>query len=87
LVITETSSIGARAIRARRLLAARKFATVTMHDGSNIRIKLACDRNGKVVNAHPEFEDLAKYAMIQDVSLKEANARALAAFAQQKREE
>ncbi len=62
LILQETSSIGVRSRQSKRMIAERKWVNIEMDDSSQLRIKLACDKEGRIVNAQPEFDDLAKYA-------------------------
>lgn len=62
LILTQTSSIGVRTHSCRRLIAAREWQTVTMPNGQSIRVKVARDKQGKLINVQPEYEDCAEYA-------------------------
>lgn len=85
-IINETSSLGVRARQEKRLLAERKFQAVRMDDGSLVRIKIASDKNGACVNAHPEFEELADYARRTQTTIKEAQNKAMILFNEQRNE-
>jgi len=60
VVFTHTSTIGVREIRFAKRALARDVATVDV-DGEPIRVKLAT-LDGAVVNAQPEYEDVASAA-------------------------
>lgn len=77
LILTHTSSLGVRGYFCERLIAEREFKQVVV-EGHNIRIKIARDRNGRLINAHPEFEDCRVLANSAGLPLKEVIARALA---------
>ena len=80
IILRHTSSIGCRSYRTTRIFADRRFDSALLPDGSKIQIKIASDRNGKIVNVLPEFDDLARYAKENSISIKEASDRALLAF-------
>lgn len=69
-ILQETTSLGVRSYICERLVEEREYQEVKLGD-SAIRIKIGRDENGKVINVHPEFEDLARYARENGVSLKE----------------
>src|SRR5262249_16444032 len=70
LILAETSSIGVRSYQATRLLAERQWRAVSLSVAGTVRIKLALDREGNLINAAPEFEDCAAYATTHGVPLK-----------------
>lgn len=71
LILTETTTIGVRAYHAERLVAQRKWEPVTLKSGRTIRIKLALDSRGQVINAQPEFEDCAETSRATGLALKD----------------
>lgn len=79
LLITETSTIGVRARRQSRLSAERRWESVKLGD-SAVRIKLAYDLDGNLINKQPEFDDLAAYAIEKNISIKEASEIVLTRF-------
>lgn len=80
LILSETSTIGVRAHRATRLLAARRWQPVVLSRGDSVRIKLAVDESGNLVNAQPEYEDCAAYATKYGVPLKLVLNEAISLF-------
>jgi uncharacterized protein (TIGR00299 family) protein len=81
LVLKETSTLGVRSHLLERLVAEREWNEVEL-DGVKVRVKIARDRLGAVVNAQPEYEDCASYATEHGVPLKEVMAQALAQWRQ-----
>jgi pyridinium-3,5-bisthiocarboxylic acid mononucleotide nickel chelatase len=77
IVLTQTSSLGVRSYLAERLVAEREWQEVTIGDGAKIRIKIARDLNGTVINAQPEYDDCAAYATATGIPLKEVIVDAL----------
>jgi pyridinium-3,5-bisthiocarboxylic acid mononucleotide nickel chelatase len=77
IVLTQTSSLGVRSYLAERLVAEREWQDVTIGDGAKIRIKIARDLNGNVINAQPEYDDCAAYATATGIPLKEVIVDAL----------
>jgi uncharacterized protein (DUF111 family) len=80
VVFTETSSIGLRQQEVGKLALERRTRTVTV-DGVPVRVKTAL-LDGAVVNAQPEFEDVAAAAAALGRPAKAVLAAAVAAAAQ-----
>lgn len=80
MILRHTSSIGCRSYKTTRVFAERRFDSALMPDGRKIQIKIASDKNGKIINVLPEFDDLALYAKENSISIKEASDTALLAF-------
>ncbi len=80
VVLTETSTIGVRTSTVRRLAALREFHTVTVRDSGSIRVKVARDKSGKIVNVKPEFEDCAEVARQSNLSLKTVVEEAISQY-------
>jgi uncharacterized protein (TIGR00299 family) protein len=78
IVFRETTTIGLRYYDVDRECLDREFVTVTTSVG-DVRFKIA-RRNGRVVNAVPEFEDCARLAAEHNLSVKEVQALALKAY-------
>ena len=80
VLFRETSTIGLRERDVTKRSLDRSVETVQLADGSEIRVKVA-RLDGEVVNAVPEFEDVAALAAKQDRPVKtvlaEANAAAV----------
>jgi pyridinium-3,5-bisthiocarboxylic acid mononucleotide nickel chelatase len=55
-LLSETTTLGVRYRNEQREILRREFATVETEYGS-IRIKIARARDGRILNASPEFED------------------------------
>jgi uncharacterized protein (TIGR00299 family) protein len=79
VLFRETSTIGLREHEVTKRTLDRSVETVTLSDGSEVRVKVA-RLDGEVVNAVPEFDDVATVAAKQDRPVKavlaEANALA-----------
>jgi uncharacterized protein (TIGR00299 family) protein len=80
-VLTETTTIGVRSYEARRTVALREWLDVSMENGI-IRVKVAKDRAGKTINAQPEFEDCARYAMENNIPVKDVMSQVIAKMGQ-----
>jgi hypothetical protein len=65
------------------LVAQREWQEVTIGNGRSVRVKLARDRQGKLVNAQPEYEDCAAYATEYGVPLKDVLSAALTNLAKE----
>ncbi|HZR26927.1 MAG TPA: nickel pincer cofactor biosynthesis protein LarC [Vicinamibacterales bacterium] len=78
VIFAETTTIGLRHYEVERECLDRKHVTVTTPLG-DVRFKLA-SRNGRVLNASPEFEDCAALAAKHHLSVKEVQAIAIRAF-------
>lgn len=79
MIIAETTSIGVRSYLASRLLAERQWKEVELSAGK-VRIKLAYDKQGNLVNEQPEFADCAAYAERHSLPVKEVISQALASW-------
>ncbi len=77
-VVTESSTLGVRFYPVERFALERRFETVKTPYGE-VRIKLGL-KGPRVMNAHPEFEDVRARAKEFQVPLKEVWAQAMAAF-------
>ena len=78
LILTETSTLGVRIRRDRRVLLDRVHATVQTPYGE-IRIKVG-SQAGEELNAAPEFEDCRTAARTHDVPVKLVQQAAIAAY-------
>lgn len=81
LLFEQTTTIGVRICEARRKVLAREQVTVETAYGP-VQVKVA-RRDGKVMNAAPEFEDCQRLASEKSVPLKQVIAAAEAAYLQQ----
>jgi uncharacterized protein (TIGR00299 family) protein len=77
LIIAETTTIGVRSYLNERAVLQRSFKEVTLSKGDSVRLKLAKDTYGKVMNVQAEFEDCAEYARKHDLPVKQVLAEAL----------
>ena len=77
LVLTHTTAIGLRRQRVDKLVLDREIVEVDL-DGASVRVKLA-RLHGRVVNATPEFDDVARVAAARGVPEKTVLAEAVAA--------
>jgi len=78
IVFRESTTIGVRFQEMSRDCLDREMVTVTTAVGP-VRFKIA-RRNGRVVNAQPEFDDLAKLAAERSIPIKEIQALAQKAW-------
>ena len=78
IVFRESTTIGVRYQEMSRDCLDREMVTVTTAAGP-VRFKVA-RRNGEIVNAQPEFDDLAKLAAAQGIPIKEVQALAQKAW-------
>jgi pyridinium-3,5-bisthiocarboxylic acid mononucleotide nickel chelatase len=78
IIFKETTTIGLRYSEVNRECLQRELVTVETPVGS-VRLKLAW-RDGRIVNAVPEFEDCAALAAARRLSVKEVQALAVKAF-------
>jgi pyridinium-3,5-bisthiocarboxylic acid mononucleotide nickel chelatase len=78
IIFGETTTIGLRYSEVDRECLVREHANVETGVGT-VRMKLAW-RNGKLVNAVPEFEDCAKLAASHNLPVKEVQALAVKAW-------
>ena len=81
LLFEQTTTIGVRIYEARRKVLEREQVTVETPYGT-VQVKVA-RREGKVVNAAPEFDDCQRLAAEKSVPLKQVIAAAEAAYLQQ----
>ena len=78
VVFRETTTIGLRHYDVQRECLSRQHVTVNTPLGA-VRFKVA-SRDGRVLNAAPEFEDCAALAAKHNLSVKEVQAIAIRAF-------
>jgi uncharacterized protein (TIGR00299 family) protein len=78
IIFRETTTIGVRYREMSRECLDREEVTVTTPLGA-VRVKVA-RRDGRVLNASPEFEDCARIARERNVPVKEVQALAIKAF-------
>jgi uncharacterized protein (DUF111 family) len=78
VIFRETTTIGLRHSEVDRECLAREIVPVETPIGA-IRFKVA-RREGRVVNAVPEFDDCARLAAANNLSVKEVQALAVSAF-------
>ncbi|HZA15142.1 MAG TPA: LarC family nickel insertion protein, partial [Myxococcaceae bacterium] len=78
VLFSESTTLGVRFHRVERLALERRFEEVETAFGK-VRMKVAL-REGKAINAQPEFEDCRRLAAERGVPVKEVVAEALAAW-------
>jgi uncharacterized protein (TIGR00299 family) protein len=83
VVFGETTTIGVRYAEMDRECLTREFVEVATPLG-RVRFKLA-KRNGRIVNAMPEFEDCVRIAEARRLPVKEVQAVALQAYGERQR--
>jgi len=79
-LLRESTTLGVRQHRVDRLVVERSFEEVSTRFGP-VRMKIGT-RNGKRINAQPEFEDCRRIAQKQKVPIKQVWAEALASYHQ-----
>lgn len=80
MLLSETTTLGVRSYLAERKMSKREFQIVKLPENGEIRIKIARDENGKIVNVQPEYADCADYSIKNSKPLKEVFALALRSF-------
>lgn len=80
-IFTHTSTIGIRESSIAKYALQREFRYVTI-DGQRIAVKLGILGDGRVVNAMPEWEDVAAAAKVTGLPVKELLSKALGIAAQ-----
>jgi len=80
VIFRETTTIGLRYSEVDRECLQREIVAIETPIGS-VRFKVA-SRNGRMMNAVPEFDDCASLAASNNLSVKEVQAMAIAAFGQ-----
>ncbi len=83
LILKETTSLGVRSYFCERIVLERDFQEVTLGEGPSIRIKIGRDLNGRIINVHPEYEDVVNYSRNRNISLKDVLLQSLNAAASQ----
>lgn len=79
-ILEQTSSIGVRWHPAERLVTQREWKEVELSPGNKVRVKIARDNQGHVVNVQPEFDDCVRYAEQHHVPVKDVLADALTRY-------
>jgi pyridinium-3,5-bisthiocarboxylic acid mononucleotide nickel chelatase len=79
LLLSETTTLGVRYRNEQREILRREFATVETEYGS-IRIKIALARDGRIMNASPEFEDCRAAAETHATTLRVVQLAAANAY-------
>jgi uncharacterized protein (DUF111 family) len=79
VIFRETTTIGLRHHEVERECLQREIVAVETPLG-RVRFKIAW-RNGRIMNATPEFDDCAKLAAANNLSVKEVQAMAVSAYA------
>ncbi|MDP3508409.1 MAG: nickel pincer cofactor biosynthesis protein LarC [Candidatus Melainabacteria bacterium] len=77
LILRETTSLGVRCYFCERIVLERNFQQITLGEGPSIRIKVGRDLNGKLVNFHPEYDDMVENARSTQRPLKEVLLQSL----------
>jgi uncharacterized protein (DUF111 family) len=83
LIFMETTTIGLRYSEVDREGLRRELVTIETPVGA-VRFKLAF-RDGRVLNAVPEFDDCARLAAASNLSVKEVQALAIHAYGEQRK--
>jgi uncharacterized protein (DUF111 family) len=78
IIFRETTTIGLRHYEVDRECLQREIVSVETSIGA-VRFKVAW-RDGRIVNAVPEFEDCARLASVNNLSVKEVQALAVKAY-------
>lgn len=83
LILRETTSLGVRCYFCERIVLERNFQQISLGAGPPVRIKVGRDLNGKIVNFHPEYDDVVENARSTQRSLKEVLLQSLTLAANQ----
>ncbi|WP_026097919.1 nickel pincer cofactor biosynthesis protein LarC [Baaleninema simplex] len=83
VLFRETTTLGIRHSFQERSILSREFRSITLFD-SEVRVKIARDAKGNVINVQPEYEDVAKVARKQKLSWQEVHRLALQQWQQEK---
>ncbi|MBY0358884.1 MAG: nickel pincer cofactor biosynthesis protein LarC [Candidatus Obscuribacterales bacterium] len=79
IILRQTSTLGVRAQTLTRIVSEREWQEIEL-EGQPIRIKIARDHQGNILNAQPEFEDCAAYARHSGKPLKDVMNEATASY-------
>ncbi|MBK9142267.1 MAG: nickel pincer cofactor biosynthesis protein LarC [Candidatus Melainabacteria bacterium] len=83
IIMAETSTIGVRCHSSERLVLERDFEVVELPGPGRVRVKVASDGAGRVLNLQPEYSDCADYARARQIPIKEVIDLVIAAYRQQ----
>lgn len=83
LILSETTSLGVRCYFCERIALERNFQEISLGEGPPVRIKVGRDLNGRVVNFHPEYDDVVENARSTQRTLKEVLLQSLTLAASQ----
>lgn len=70
IIIKETTTLGVRSYMCERLTLTREFREVKIAEHT-IRVKIARDTSGKILNMHPEYDDCTRAAQRSGLALKD----------------
>jgi len=76
IIMTESTTLGVRMYHAERMTLPREEREVETQYGP-IKVKVACDREGKIINLMPEYESCRQVAEKNKVPLKEVYQEAI----------
>lgn len=76
IIMKETTALGVRSFLCERLTLDRDFVSVNVM-GEKIKVKVARDKMGKLVNVQPEFDDCKRLSLASGMALKEVIAECL----------
>lgn len=80
VLLKETSTIGVRSHLVERLYAEREHSLVNLSAHGSVRVKVARDQLGNLINVQPEYADCVEYAAKSGLALKEVFEQALSRF-------
>ncbi len=83
LILSETTSLGVRCYFCERIVLERNFQEICLGEGPPVRIKIGRDLNGRIVNFHPEYDDVVENARSTQRTLKEVLLQSLILAASQ----
>jgi|JI6StandDraft_1071083.scaffolds.fasta_scaffold00283_26 uncharacterized protein (TIGR00299 family) protein len=83
LILSETTSLGVRCYFCERIALERNFQEISLGEGPPVRIKIGRDLNGRIVNFHPEYDDVVENARSTQRTLKEVLLQSLTLAASQ----
>ncbi|MBI5174052.1 MAG: nickel pincer cofactor biosynthesis protein LarC [Candidatus Melainabacteria bacterium] len=76
IIMKETTALGVRSFLCERLTLDRDFVSVNVM-GEKIKVKVARDKMGKLINVQPEFDDCKRLSLASGMALKEVIAECL----------
>ena len=83
LILSETTSLGVRCYFCERIALERNFQEISLGEGPPVRVKIGRDLNGRIVNFHPEYDDVVANSRSTQRPLKDVLLQSLTLAASQ----